>query len=89
MSRYKEDKKRYMIARKMEDGNESLASIDNYTSNIYWTDSIESASKFESLDEAKEFIKAYDSLTKLLKKECEYQVLEEHRVISEVLDKKA
>lgn len=89
MSKYKEDKKRYMIARKMEDGNESLASIDTYTSNIYWTDSIESASKFESLEEAKEFIKAYDGLTKLLKKECEYQVLEEHRVISEVLDKKA
>ena len=83
MSKYVEDKKRYLVSRKVED-NESLASIDEYGGNIYWVEASDNAKKFENLDEAKKFIKLQADLSKLLNKEFEYKILEEHRVVSAV-----
>lgn len=83
MSKYVEDKKRYLVSRKVED-NESLASIDEYVGNVYWVESSDNAKKFETLDEAKKFIKLQADLSKLLNKEFEYEILEEHRVVSAV-----
>lgn len=83
MSKYIEDKKRYLVSRKVED-NESLASIDEYGGNIYWVEASDNAKKFENLDEAKKFIKLQTDLSKLLNKEFEYKILEEHRVVSAV-----
>lgn len=81
MSKYQEDRKRYIVAKKIDEV-ESLANIDDYTGNIYWTESIENARKFETKDEANKFIKLQSELSKLLDKECEFKLLEEHRVIT-------
>ena len=75
MSKYVEDKKRYLVSRKVEE-TESLASI-------YWVDSSDNAKKFDTLDEAKTFISLQADLSKLLNKDFKYKVLEEHRVIKE------
>lgn len=83
MSKYQEDKKRYIVSRKVDDI-EAIANIDDYSGNIYWTESIENASKFDTIEEAKKFIGLQKDLSKLLKKDYEYKVLEEHRVIKEV-----
>lgn len=82
MSKYEEDKKRYIVIRKLDDGNEVIATIDDYNGNIYWTESIDNASKFETIDEAKKLVKLQADLGKLLKKEWEFEILEEHRVLS-------
>lgn len=81
MSKYVEDKKRYLVSRKVED-TESLASIDEYGGNVYWVDSSDNAKKFDTLDEAKTFISLQADLSKLLNKDFEYEILEEHRVVS-------
>lgn len=81
MSKYVEDKKRYLVSRKVEE-TESLASIDEYGGNVYWVDLSDNAKKFETLDEAKTFISLQADLSKLLNKDFEYEILEEHRVVS-------
>lgn len=82
MSKYVEDKKRYLVSRKVEE-TESLASIDEYGGTVYWVDSSDNAKKFDTLDEAKTFISLQADLSKLLNKDFKYKVLEEHRVIKE------
>lgn len=83
MSKYVEDSKRYLVTRKIDD-NETVASIDDYSGNVYWVEASDNAKKFETLDEAKKFIKLQSDLSKLLNKDFEYKILEEHRVVSAV-----
>ncbi len=82
MSKYEEEKKRYLVVRKLQDDSEAIATIDDYSGNVYWTESIDSASKFETLDEAKKLVKLQADLGKLLKKEWQFEILEEHRAVS-------
>ncbi len=81
MSKYVEDSKRYLVSRKIDD-NETVASIDDYSGNVYWVETTDHAKKFETIDEANKFVKIQSDLSKLIEKEYEYKVLEEHRVVS-------
>ena len=76
------DKTSYIVARKVNDEIEQVASIDDYNGNIYWTETIESASKFDVFDKARKLLSLQEEMAKLLGKEYAYEILEEHRVVS-------
>lgn len=84
MSRFEEDKKRYVVVRSGQDEREDVASIDPYSGNLYWNDRVDGATKFETVEEAKEFMNVQETMGKLLKKDWKFEVLEEHRVIGKI-----
>ena len=84
MSVFEEDKKRYVLVRIGQDEREDVASIDSYSGNLYWHDRADGATKFESIEEAKEFMNIQATMAKLLKKDWKFEVLEEHRVIGKI-----
>ena len=84
MSRFEEDKKRYIVVRRGQDGREDVASIYSYSGNLYWNDGVDGATKFETIEEAKEFMNIQSTMAKLLKKDWKFEVLEEHRVIAKI-----
>ncbi len=82
MSVYEEDKKRYILGRSgLEDG-EDLATIDTYSGNIYWNSNLDDCTKFEKKEECEELLKLQEGMSKLLKKDWEFEILEEHRVVN-------
>lgn len=76
------DKTSYIVTRKVNDEIEQVASIDDYNGNIYWTETIESASKFDDIDKARKLMSLQEEMAKILDKEYVYEILEEHRVVS-------
>ena len=84
MSRFEEDKKRYVVVRSGQDDREDVANIDSYSGNLYWNDRVDGAIKFEAIEEAKEFMNIQSTMGKLLKKDWKFEVLEEHRVIAKI-----
>nr|DAF54321.1 MAG TPA: hypothetical protein [Siphoviridae sp. ctZUr4] len=78
------DKTSYIVTRKVNDEIEQVASIDDYNGNIYWTESVESASKFDDINKARKLMSLQEEMGKLLGKEHVYEILEEHRVVSVV-----
>lgn len=78
------DKTSYIVTRKVNDEIEQVASIDDYNGNIYWTEVIESASKFDDISKAKKLVSLQEEMAKLLGKEFTYEILEEHRIVSAV-----
>lgn len=88
MSVYEEDRKRYVLVRSGLEDREDLATIDNYSGNIYWNTSIDDCTKFETKKECEELLKLQEGLGKLLKKDWKFEILEEHRVVSKT-DKNA
>lgn len=76
------DKTNYIVTRKLNDDIEQVASIDDYNGNIYWTENIEGASKFDDINKAKKLMSLQEEMAKLLGKEYAYEILEEHRVVS-------
>lgn len=84
MSRFEEDKKRYVLARNGFENKEDLASVDEYSGNVYWTNLPDNASKFDTIDEVKELMEIQNAMNKLLKKDWEYEILEEHRIVSKI-----
>lgn len=84
MSKFMGDKTSYIVVRKLNDDIEQVASIDDYNGNIYWTESIDGASKFDDIAKAKRLMSLNEEMAKLLGKEYVYEILEEHRVVSPV-----
>ena len=78
------DKTSYIVTRKVNDDIEQVASIDDYNGNIYWTESVEGANKFDDIDKARKLMSLQEEMAKLLGKEYVYEILEEHRVVSAV-----
>lgn len=76
------DKTSYIVVRKVNDDIEQVASIDDYNGNIYWTESIDGASKLDDINKAKKLMSLNEEMAKLLGKEYVYEILEEHRVVS-------
>ena len=81
MSVYEEDRKRYVLVRSSLEDREDLATIDDYSGNIYWTSRFDDCTKFETKEECEELLKLQEGLGKLLKKDWTFEILEEHRVV--------
>ena len=84
MSRFEEDKKRYILVRIGEDEREDVANVDSYSGNIYWNGRVDEATKFDTVEEAKEFMGVQVTMGKILKKNWKFEILEEHRVINKI-----
>ena len=82
MSMYEEDRKRYVLVRSGLEDREDLATIDNYSGNIYWNTTIDDSTKFETKGECEELLKLQEGIGKLLKKDWKFEILEEHRVVN-------
>lgn len=76
------DKTSYIVTRKVNDKIEQVASIDDYNGNIYWTEALDGASKFDDIDKARKLMSLQEEMGKLLGKDYVYEILEEHRVVS-------
>lgn len=79
-----ENKKVYLVSRVNKDGEESLAYLDPYSGNLSFFNNLETASRLETYDEAKEIVKAQETLAKILKRDDKFIILEEATTISEV-----
>lgn len=84
-SKFIKDITNYIVVRK-QDESEMLAQFDIYNGNIYWTDNIENATKFESKESANQFSNLQNQISNLMKLNFKFNVLENHNVISEVSD---
>lgn len=78
------DNIRYILARKISEDIEQVATIDDYNGNIYWTENVDSASRFESLEKAKKLMELQKQLSVLLDKEFKFEMLEEQKTVIEV-----
>lgn len=83
MSKFVEDNIRYILVRKISDDIEQVATIDDYNGNIYWTENVDSASRFESLEKAKKLMELQKQLSVLLDKEFKFEILEEQKTVIE------
>lgn len=81
MSKFVGDNNSYIIVRKINGDIEQVASIDDYNGSIYWTDSIQGGSRFDTLDKAKKLLNLQEEMAVLLDKEYKFTLLEENRVI--------
>lgn len=84
-SKFIKDITNYIVVRK-QDESEMLAQFDRYNGNIYWTDDIENATKFESKESANQFSNLQNQISNLMNLNFKFNVLENHNVISEVSD---
>lgn len=78
------NKKEYLVCRVDEKGEDGLAYLDPYSGNLSFFSTFENATRIDSLDEAREIVKAQESLAKILKREDRFKVLEVVTSISEV-----
>nr|DAN81487.1 MAG TPA: hypothetical protein [Caudoviricetes sp.] len=83
MSKFVEDNIRYILVRKISDDIEQVATIDDYNGNIYWSESVDRASRFESLENAKKLMELQKQLSVLLGKEFKFEILEEQKTVIE------
>lgn len=84
MSKFIEDKKRYILTRSGLDEREDVASVDLYSGNIYWNGRLDDATKFDTVEEAKELMGIQENIAKLFKKDWKFEVLEEHKIVGKV-----
>lgn len=84
MSVYEENKTRYILVRSGLEDREDLATIDTYSGNIYWNSNLDDCTKFEKKEECEELLKLQEGLSKILKKDWRFEILEEHRAINKV-----
>lgn len=84
MSKFVEDKKRYILTRSGLDEREDVASVDLYSGNIYWNGRLDDATKFDTVEEAKELMSIQENVAKLFKKDWKFEVLEEHKIVGKV-----
>lgn len=84
MSKFVEDKKRYILTRSGLDDREDVASVDLYSGNIYWNGRLDDATKFDTVEEAKELMGIQENIAKLFKKDWKFEVLEEHKIVGKV-----
>lgn len=84
MSKFVEDKKRYILTRSGLDEREDVASVDLYSGNIYWNGRLDDATKFDTVEEAKELMGIQENIAKLFKKDWKFEVLEEHKIVGKV-----
>lgn len=78
------NKKEYLVCRVDGNGEEGLAYLDPYSGNLSFFSTFENATRIDSLDEAREIVKAQETLAKILKREDGFKVLEVEINISEV-----
>lgn len=78
------NKKEYLVCRVDEKGEEGLAYLDPYSGNLSFFSTFENATRIDSLDEAREIVKAQETLAKILKRDDVFKVLEVEINISEV-----
>jgi hypothetical protein len=83
LSKFVEDNIRYILVRKISDDIEQVATIDDYNGNIYWSESVDRASRFESLENAKKLMELQKQLSVLLGKEFKFEILEEQKTVIE------
>ena len=78
------DKKEYLICRMDKEGKEGLAYMDPYSGNLSFYSTIETASRIGSLDEAKEIVKAQETLAKIINRDDKFKILEIETIIKEI-----
>lgn len=78
------NKKEYLVCRVDDKGEEGLAYLDPYSGNLSFFSTFENATRIDSLEEAREIVKAQETLEKILKREDTFKVLEVETNISEV-----
>ena len=84
VSKFIGDSTRYIISRYGIDDREDLASVDAYADTVYWIDSIDGCTKFESIEEAKKILEIQESMAKALRKDWKFRILEEKRIITDL-----
>lgn len=86
MNKFVKDDNKYLVSREFE--KESfLARVDDFNGAIYWIDDISSASRFDSLDDAKAIVSMQEQLGKIVKKEWKLEILEEFRSVKSLSNK--
>lgn len=78
------NRKEYLVCRVDSNGEEGLAYLDPYSGNLSFFSTFDSATKLESIDEAREMAKAQETLAKILKRDDVYKILEVETNVSEV-----
>ena len=78
------NRKEYLVCRIDNNGEEGLAYLDPYSGNLSFFSTFDTATKLESIDEAREIVKAQETLAKILKRDDTYTILEVETNINEV-----
>lgn len=84
MNLVKNKKKEYLVCRVDGNGEEGLVYLDPYSGNLSFFSTFDSATRLESINEAREIVKAQETLAKILKREDVYKILEVETNVSEV-----
>ena len=86
MNKFVKDDNKYLVSREFEKVT-LLARVDDFNGAIYWIDDISSASRFDSLDDAKAIVSMQEQLGKIVKKEWKFEILEEFRSVKSLSNK--
>lgn len=86
MNKFVKDDNKYLVSREF-DKVSLLARVDDFNGAIYWIDDISSASRFDSLDDAKAIVNMQEQLGKIVKKDWKLEILEEFRSVKNLSDK--
>lgn len=78
------NKKEYLICRMDKDGEEGLAYMDPYSGNLSFYSTIETASRIGSIEEAREIVKAQETLSKIINRDDKFKILEIETIIKEI-----
>ncbi len=81
MSKYIDDSTKYLISKTDQNGNETLAYVDRFAGSLAYIQDVDTAHRFNTLEEAQAVMKAQVDLSKALKREDKYIILEEKRII--------
>lgn len=78
------NKKEYLICRMDKDGVEGLAYMDPYSGNLSFYSTIDTASRIGSIEEAREIVKAQETLSKMINRDDKFKILEIETTIKEI-----
>ena len=77
MSKYLDDSTKYLISKINQNNEEALAYIDSLTGSLAYVYNADTAHRFSTLEEAQAVLKSQEDLSKALKRDDKYSILEE------------